>query len=351
MTKKKILLLAGEESGMIYARELAARLPECEIRTYQDYGFEIADLAVFGFAAVLRRIFFFLRVKRTMERAIDEWKPDAIVTIDYPGMNLKLAAYAKSRGVKAVHIVCPQVWAWHQGRIPKIEASLDRLCCFFPFEPSLFRPGLAVFTGHPLARQFEGLVRDPQPKRVALLPGSRKGEVMRILPTLLEVAKLHPGIAFAIPAAHDRALGWIRSFELPPNVEVQLGGAREVLLKSECAVVASGTATLEAAFCGCPTILVYRVSALLAAFLRRALTGTKYVGLANIIWDRCGGKGDQPMPELLQENFTVEAVCRQLDRWLDDADARKQQSARLEQTVSLLKSKGDPIENIVEQIA
>ena len=304
MTGKKILLLAGEESGMIYARELMARLAGCEIRTYQDYGFEIADLAVFGFAAVLRRIFFFLKVKRTMERAIDEWQPDVVLSIDYPGLNLKLDAYAKKRGVKAVHVVCPQVWAWHQDRIPKVEAALDRLCCFFPFEPQIFRPGFAVFTGHPLTSQFDGLVRAPEAGRVALLPGSRKGEVMRILPTLLEVAKRHPGLTFTIPAAHEKALGWIRSFKLPANVQVQLGGAREVMLKSICGVVASGTATLEAAFCKCPTILVYRVSALLAAFLRRAFatTGIKHVGLANIIWDKCGGEGEQPMPELLQED-------------------------------------------------
>lgn len=351
MTGKKILLLAGEESGMIYARELMARLPGCEFRTYQDYGFEIADLAVFGFAAVLRRIFFFLRVKRTMERAIDDWKPDAIVTIDYPGMNLKLDAYAKKRGVKAVHVVCPQVWAWHQGRIPKIEASLDRLCCFFPFEPKLFRPGFAVFTGHPLAKQLSGVVRTPIAGQVALLPGSRKGEVSRILPPLLEVARRYPDRRFVVPAAHERAARWISRYALPANVEVRQGGAREVLLQSECAVVASGTATLEAAFCHCPTILVYRVSALLAAILRRMITGTKYAGLANIIWDRCGGEGEQPMIELLQEDFTVAAVCRQLDKWLNDADTREKQSALLEKTVSLLRSEGDPMENIVEQIA
>ena len=156
----KLLVLAGEESGVHYAERISAavrtRRPDVEIRGYSDYGFKTADLAVFGIWAVLRRIFFFLRVKRTMVRAIDEWKPDVVCTIDYPGMNLKLAAYAKSKGIKAVHVVCPQVWAWHQGRIPRIERSLDKICCFFPFEPAIFRPGLAEFVGHPLAQEFEG---------------------------------------------------------------------------------------------------------------------------------------------------------------------------------------------------
>lgn len=181
----KILLLAGEESGLLYARQLQERLAGHEIRGYADYGFKTADLAVMGFLAVLRRLPYFLRVKRTMEAAIDAWRPDVVCTIDYPGLNLKLAAYAKARGIRTVHVVCPQVWAWKKGRIPKIEAALDRLCCFFPFEPELFKPGLATFVGHPLADAFRTLQRTPSSeavKTVALLPGSRLGEIERILP-------------------------------------------------------------------------------------------------------------------------------------------------------------------------
>ncbi len=348
---KKILLLAGEESGKIYADRIRERLAGHEVRTYSDYGFETADLAVFGLWEVLKRIFFFMRVKRTMERAIREWRPDVVLTIDYPGLNLKLAAYAKSLGIRAVHVVCPQVWAWHQGRVPKIEAALDRLCCFFPFEPAIFKkPDFACFTGHPLLERFEGLERNAQPDLVALLPGSRRGEVTRILPVLLEVARRHPEFRFAIPAAHKRALGWIREMALPENVEVREGGARELMLKARCAVVASGTATLEAALCRCPTVLVYKVGPLLAAFLRRALTGTRYVGLANIIWDRCGGDGKQPMPELLQENFTADTVCAHLEPWLEDLSLCAEAAKRLEKTAGLLKSDGDPIGKIVEAL-
>ena len=154
----RILLLAGEESGVLYANQIRAeilrRWPEAEIRGYGDYGFRVDDLAVMGIGQVLKKIFYFLRVKKTMERAIGEWKPDVVCTVDYPGMNLKLAAYAKARGFRAVHVVCPQVWAWKQGRIPKIELALDRLCCFFPFEPGLFRPGFATFVGHPLVAEM-----------------------------------------------------------------------------------------------------------------------------------------------------------------------------------------------------
>ena len=181
----KLLLLAGEESGMIYRERIAAKVremrPDVEIRGYGDYGFKTGDLAVMGIVQVLRRLFYFLRVKRTMERAIDEWRPDVVCTVDYPGLNLKLDAYAKARGIRTVHVVCPQVWAWHQGRIPKIERSVDLICCFLPFEPKIFRPGLAEFVGHPLALEMreEGRTsavgsRTAGAKLLAVLPGSSR---------------------------------------------------------------------------------------------------------------------------------------------------------------------------------
>ena len=352
----KILLLAGEESGMLYARGLRERFAGHEVRGYQDCGFETGDLAVFGFGAVLRRIPFFLRVKRTMERVIDEWRPDVVCTIDYPGMNLKLAAYAKAKGIRTVHVVCPQVWAWHQDRIPKIEASLDALCCFFPFEPSFFKPGFAMFVGHPLAKEF-GVGAAPRgggEPLVALLPGSRAGEISRILPTLLDVAKRIKGARFVIPAANERAYSLILQLVARHGaenlVEARQGGALELLKSARCAAVASGTATLEAALARCPTVLVYRVGPLLAAFARRVIKGTKYIGLANIVWDRCGGSSDgtPPMPELLQENFTAEAVAGILGGWIEDSDACRAAAMRLDEAVRHLESEGDPLGAIAE---
>ena len=208
----KILLLAGEESGVLYANALknSATLRGAEIRGYDTYGFKTEDLAVFGFTAVLKKIFYFLRVKRTLERAIDEWRPDVVCTIDYPGLNLKLAAYAKKRGIRTVHVVCPQVWAWKAGRIPKIEAALDRLCCFFPFEPRLFKPGFATFVGHPLVAAF-GAASAVEKGLVAALPGSRMGEIERHLPLMLAALRDVKGARrIVIPAANARAEAAIR---------------------------------------------------------------------------------------------------------------------------------------------
>ena len=364
----KILLLAGEESGAIYARRIAAApaLAGAEIRGYADYGFATADLAVMGFAAVVKKLFYFLRVRRTMERAIREWRPDAVCTVDYPGMNLRLAAYAKSLGIRTVHVVCPQVWAWKRGRIPKVEAALDRLCCFFPFEPELFSPGFAEFVGHPLVSEFASAPASFEPGLVACLPGSRLGEIERILPTLLDAFALlereRDGLRLAIPAANDGAAALIRRIvdarrpdaASRSRVILTRGDARAWLAKAECAVVASGTATLEAALSHRPTVLVYRVSAALAWFARRVIKGVRFIGLANIVWDKTRGAaedpGGQPMAELLQEAFTPAAVASEIGRTLGNAEARREAVARIDRVCARLACEGDPVGRIASAL-
>ena len=356
----KVLLLAGEESGVLYAERLRRALPGCAFKTYQDL-YKTSDLAVMGFWAVIKRLFFFLGVQRTMKRIIREWKPDVVVTIDYPGLNLKLAAYAKARGIPAVHIVCPQVWAWHQGRIPKVAAAVNRLLCFFPFEPALFKDYEgknfhATFIGHPMVEVFAEEKGAATERRhtdsdyqgrgnlgsplLAILPGSRVGEIQRHLPRLLDAVRLlkRPDIRVVIPAANDRAEAEIRAIisqrSDPITPEVVKGGARDLLRRADCAAVASGTATLEAALAHCPTVLVYAVSPLLAWFARRVITGVKHIGLANVIAEKSGV--EPPMPELLQEAFTPEAVAAQLSAWLDDAEARAHASRALDDVMARL---------------
>ena len=359
----KILLLAGEESGVLYAERIRAevlkRLPDAEIRGYGDYGFKVADLAVMGIGQVLKKIFYFLRVKKTMERAIAEWRPDVVCTVDYPGMNLKLAAYAKSWSIRTVHVVCPQVWAWKRGRIPKIEAALDRLCCFFPFEPTLFRPGFAEFVGHPLADEMagesgcEGRKTAEGKRTLAILPGSRMGEIEKHMSVLLEVVEtlrreIHD-LTVVIPAANDRACRAISSYvsRLASScaVEIRHGGAREALRQADAAVVASGTATLEAALAGCPTVLVYKVGWFFAFLARRFIKDVKHIGLANIIAE----KADVPcpMPELLQEDFTAKNVLALLRPWLTDAKANATARQELGVSMRLLQSDGDAVTRIV----
>lgn len=365
--KLKIMLLAGEESGVLYADRLAGHLRAAgaDIRGYGDYGFKTADLAVMGFWPVLRRLPYFIGVACTMKRAIREWRPDVVVTVDYPGLNLKLAAYAKRLGVPSVHMVCPQVWAWHRRRIPKVAAALTKLLCFFPFEPKLFDgTGLdARFIGHPLVKVVEGErsvacaekgISDGV-KTLALLPGSRIGEIQRILPRLLESVKilverngngsLQYGLRVCIPAANAAAECEIRrimgTFDGLPPIELQRGKARDLLRAADCAAVASGTATLEAALARCPTVLVYAVGPLLAWFARRVIKGVKHVGLANVVAEKCGF--EPPMPELLQESFTPDAVAGRLESWLADASLRAEAAMKLDKAMGYLEADGEPL--------
>jgi len=375
----KILLLAGEASGVLYAERLKQSLAALaggeplEYRGYDTEGFRIEDLAVMGFLAVLKRLPYFLGVARTMKRVIDAWRPDVVVTIDYPGLNLKLAKHAKALGIPAVHIVCPQVWAWHQDRIPKVAASLTKLLCFFPFEPALFGEAgtygafRASFIGHPMvdifaeedaARAASGAGVEEGTPLVAVLPGSRSGEIARNLPRLVETVRLlrARGLSFRveIPAASPRSQAHIEGLLAAGadalagvDVRVRLGGARDVLRRARCAAVASGTATLEAALARCPTVLVYAVSFLFAAFLRHAIRQIRHVGLANIVWEKSlpdrGVGRESPMPEMLQEAFTPEAVADRLEAWLRDPAARAAAVKRLDDAMALLHSDGDAL--------
>jgi len=345
----KIMICAGEVSGDMHAAALMRALRERLGRPALFRGFggdamaaEGAELlyhtdrtAIMGITPVIRNLFFLLGMMRRMRREMRAWRPDLLLTVDYPGMNLRLARFAHARGIRTVHYICPQVWAWHRGRIPKIARFLDLLLCILPFAPELFDGTRlkAVFTGHPLVDRADETRAAPEAAlpwrgthRVALLPGSRKSEIARILPCLLEAAamlerRLGGDCSFIIPApnAAIRKLGEAVAASAPVKpqglVFVQ-GQARQVMMQARAAAVASGTATLEACLLRCPTVLVYAASAFTAFCARLLVKGVKHIGLANII------SGREIMPELLQEDMRAESVADKLEQYLTDDAVR-----------------------------
>jgi len=353
----RILICAGEASGDMHAAALMRALRERLARPIAFRGFggdamqaEGAELfyhtdrtAMVGVTPVLMELPFLLGMMKRMKNEILTWKPDLVLTVDYPGMNLRLAQFAHDHGFKTVHYICPQVWAWHRSRIPKIARMLDLLLCILPFEPALFKdtPLKAVFAGHPLVdRAAETRAAPPVALpwrgryRIALLPGSRSSEITRILPRLLAAAaqleqRLEGDCSFLIPAPTPkmRTLGEavVAATPLrPKNVIFVDGQARQVLLQAQAAAVASGTATLEACLMLCPTVLVYRVSDLTYRIGRFVIKGVKYLGLANIIAEKC------VMPELLQNDFTPERLSDLLHRYLTDPVAHAKAVSELE---------------------
>ena len=364
---RTVMVCAGEISGDLYGaalvRELRARLGADTVffglggDRMREEGVELFEHAsrtgVIGFWEVAKRARFFARLFRRLRRALSERRPDLLLTIDYPGLNLRLARAARALGIPAAHYVCPQVWAWRRGRIPKIAASLDLLVCLFPFEPALFEgTGLdARFAGHPLVDSVAASLREPpaplpwgEGRRVALFAGSRRGEVRRILPDVLAGAALAEealgdDCTFLLPVpTAERAADVRAAIEAAPRrprrVAVVEGRSRQVLREAEAAVVKSGTSTLEAALVGCPHLVVYRVNWTTAAIMRHLLTGVRWIGLSNIV------PGREVAKELIQEALSPETVRDELFALLADPARRASQLAAFEETRRLLGSEG-----------
>lgn len=358
--KKNILVVAGEDSGDMHAadviRELKSKRPDLSVwgiggEKLRAEGVELLhdtrEMDVLGIAEVLKRYPFFKRVFNEVLAEADRRKPEAVLLVDYPGFNLRLAKELKKRGVKVLYYVCPQVWAWNRGRIPKMAKIIDRLMVIFPFEVDVFKDvDLKVdFVGHPMVDELRAFrEKEPEPlpwngeKKIALLPGSRSQEIRYILPPLLAAARrmdqLRPDLSFLIPVP-ERRMKQVEAVlqtatDAPRNLSVLTGQAREVLKQADAAFVASGTATLEAALLGCPTVLVYRGGFLNYLFVR-ALIRVPWLGIANIVSNR------EIMPECLQQEMTPMRLAATIDPLMNDTPER---TAMLENFRELEKSLG-----------
>lgn len=345
--KKSILVVAGEVSGDLHAskvvRAFKARSPETAFwgiggDHLKSGGVELLQhtdrMGVMGIAEVLKQYGFFKAVFRQVLAEVDRRKPEAALLVDYPGFNLRLAAELKKRGVQVCYYISPKVWAWNKKRIPKMAKAIDRLMVIFPFEVDLFEgSGLqADFVGNPLVEQIdEFLQTEPMPmpwqsdRRIALLPGSRRQEIERILPSILAAAALleqeFPDAAFMIASPNERIEKLvnekiIQCSEKPARLNVVCGQAREVMRQAEAAIVTSGTATLETALIGTPHILVYKTSAFTYWFAR-SVVKIKHIGLVNII------AGKTVCPEILQHDATPRRLADETAKLMSDSPQRR----------------------------
>ena len=344
----RILIIAGEVSGDMHAAALmrALRVQHAGPIAFRGIGgdtmraegaellFHTDQTAMVGIFEVLRNIRLITRMLRAMERELTTWQPDLVLTVDYPGFNMRFARRAHDRGFTTVHYICPKVWAWNPGRIPKMARDLDHLITIFPFETACFEgTGLRItFAGHPLVDSAQATWAAPEASlpwsaqhHIALLPGSRAGEIKLLLPDLLAGAALLErklgNCSFLIPsptAAMRQLAEEITAHcpEKPKHLTFLDGQAQQVLRQAHAAAVASGTATLEASLMRCPTVLVYRVPRIPARLLRWITRRSRFLGLANII------AGRTIMPELLQEEITPVAIASQLELYLTDPEVR-----------------------------
>ena len=342
----RILISSGEASGELYGAELLEALRR-RVPRLQAFGVggdkmraagcelvvHARDVTVVGLAEVVSHLPGIWRRFRALLREVDRRRPTAAVLIDFPDWNLRLAAELHRRGVPVVYYVGPQVWAWRESRIEQIRRTVSKLLVIFPFETEWYRQrGVeAEYVGHPLAdATFPAAqpLRSPQTP-IALLPGSRRKEIAQNLPTLLQVARgLGKEYQFFLPVASTIPSKWVvdRIHKLlggDPGVNLKLeSDARLALATARAAVVASGTATVEAALIGTPFVMVYRVSPLSWALGRR-LVRVPHFAMPNLI------AGRRVVPELVQSDFTADRVLTEIRKILPDGAARSEMLAGL----------------------
>jgi lipid-A-disaccharide synthase len=359
---KRLYVVAGELSGDAHGagllRSLKSQVPALEVRgvggpemaEVAGPGLEdwVEDAAVMGIWEVLKRYGWFKERFYKMLAELKEFRPDVLLLIDYPGFNLRFAEAVKKESpeTRIVYYISPQVWAWNRKRIPKMVRLLDEMLCLFPFEKPIFeQAGLKTeFVGHPLVDELEekriqGAVREE--KLVGLFPGSREREVARLFPMMIEAAKQlkawRSELTFEVPAASQKLAVQIRGLLDESGaaglVHVNTGESHALMQRACCAVIASGTATLEAAYYGLPYCLVYRVAPLTYA-AAKVLVKIKLIGIVNIL------AGEEVVKELVQSDAEPAAVADQLRSFLEFPEKRDALRAKLAETCAKLGGPG-----------
>ncbi|MGE3178048.1 MAG: lipid-A-disaccharide synthase [Vicinamibacterales bacterium] len=338
----RLLISCGEPSGDLYAgalvRELRARHPDLSVaglggpQLAAAGGELLADyrgLAVTGITEVLPKLSDLLAARKRLVDWAREHRPDALVVIDYPDFNLRLARSVKKLGIPVISYISPQIWAWRPGRLRTIKQVVDRVLVIFPFEEAIYeRGGVPVeFVGHPLIDLVPatpdrrailgGFGLDPDARTVALLPGSRANEVRHILPDLLRASDLLaarvPGVQFVVaraPNLDDALFDEVKASTR--RTAVVEGQTDAVLAAADVALTASGTATVQTALHDTPMVVVYRLSPLTYTLGRRFVKVDTFA-MVNLI------AGERLVPELIQDAFTPEAVAREAESMLIDA--------------------------------
>jgi lipid-A-disaccharide synthase len=339
-------LVAGEASGDILGGAVLGALAQRHELALSgiggarmgEYGLDslypMDRLSVFGLAEPLMRLPELLRIRRDVIAQQLQNRPDVFLGIDAPDFNLGVEQTLRAEGIATAHLVSPSVWAWRAGRIHKIRRAVDLMLCLLPFELAVYQQAgvPAVCVGHPLIEELKRLpdqatlrtrlAMPAQRRVVAVLPGSRGGEVAHLMPVFAETMRLlaarHSDLAFVVPAAdharHAAITEHLKSYELP--VQVVEGNGREVMKAADCVLLASGTATLEAMLLRKPMVIAYRMAWLSWQILSRVVT-TEFVGLPNIL------AGRAVVPELLQDAATPAALADAVDALFAGGDDRQ----------------------------
>ncbi|MFN8289909.1 MAG: lipid-A-disaccharide synthase [Chitinophagaceae bacterium] len=334
----KYYIIAGEASGDLHGSHLIKELKKLDagaaVRCWggdkmQAAGGELVthyrDLAFMGFAEVVMNLRTIFRNLKYCKEDILRNKPDVLILIDYPGFNLRIAKWAKQQGLKVIYYISPQVWAWKEGRVKMMKECIDKMLVILPFEKDYYQSKWhweVEYVGHPLVEEIEQHKRETPETRfspkeiIALLPGSRKQEIMKKLPVMLEVSRSFPGYQFMVAKAPGVEESFYDEMLKPfTNVSYVSNRTYDLLMQSAAALVTSGTATLETALFGVPEVVCYKGS-WLSYQIGKRLVKVKYISLVNLIMDKLVVK------ELIQENMTSPNLIGELHSLLEDSEKR-----------------------------
>ena len=366
MAYPEILISAGEASSDMYGARLAKalrertgaklfgmggpRMGEAGVELVADYH----EVAVVGITEVLHKIPTVVRVQRRLAHEAIRRRASLAILIDSPGTHLGVARRLKNSGIPAGYFIGPQVWAWRPGRVRVVKRLVNRMVVIFPFEEKIYRDaGVPVdFVGHPLVDVVRPTITrqefavkhslDPESLIVVLLPGSRRSEIAQHYPFVLDACELlaremQPvgGVQFVHVAAPSQPAGLFSDYGDRLGIQIKRieGQAYDALASADCAIVASGTATIEAALLATPMVVIYRVAPMTAAILRR-MVRAPFISMVNLI----GGR--RIVPELIQDNLTAKAVAAQVRFLLESADGREEMKSGLAEVRAKLGSGG-----------
>lgn len=355
MATKKLYIIAGEASGDLHGSNLIKALfkaePDLEIRAWggdwmEEAGATIVkhykDLAFMGFLEVLMNLRTILNNLKFCKSDIENFNPDAIILIDYPGFNMRIAEWAHQKGIKVLYYISPQVWAWKKNRVFKIKKTVDKMYVILPFEKDFYAQyDVDVeFVGHPLLDEIENYKKTaislvdfkvknnlPENPIIALMPGSRKQEISQMLPKMLSVVEHFPDYQFVIGASISIDDEFYQPYLIDDKVSLVRHQTYNLFNLANAGLVTSGTATLEAAIFGMPEVVCYRGSAISIAIARQ-LIKIKFISLVNLIMDK------EVVKELIQSDLNTKNLVNQLKLILNPVYSQK-----LEQNYSELRQK------------
>lgn len=335
----KYYLIAGEASGDLHGANLMKALNERDLQAeFRFFGGDLmvaeggtlvkhyADMAFMGFYEVVANLQTILKNLKFCKQDVISWQPDVLILIDFPGFNLKIAEFAKGNNLLVCYYISPKVWAWNQKRVLKIKRVVDHMFCILPFEVDFYKEwGMEVdYVGNPLLDAIAAFKPDPAfcennqlagTRIIALLPGSRKQEISYLLPVMLKAADEFEGCRFVVAGAPSFDASFYKQFLRQRDIPVLFDQTYNILQNATAAVVASGTATLEAALFNVPQVVVYKGNSISIA-IARMVVKIKYISLVNLIMDKAVVK------ELIQQDCTPKNIAGELDLVVNDARYR-----------------------------